>query len=60
MEYYHFHNFDFSINAEGVEECLEILLHLNGVVFHLGHGEDPEFAGLPSPMLFEEKGEQHE
>lgn len=35
-----------------VEESLEILLHLNGVVLGLGDGEDPELAIFPRAMLF--------
>jgi len=43
-----------------VEECLEIFLHLDGVVRLLSHAEDPELAVLPGPVLLEKEGQQHQ
>ena len=45
---------------EVVEEGLEVLLHLNGVVLRLCDAEDPHLAVLPGAVLHEEEGEQHE
>ena len=45
---------------EVVEEGLEVLLHLNGVVLWLCDAEDPHLAVLPGAVLHEEEGEQHE
>ena len=43
-----------------VKECLEIFLHLDGVVVDLRHAEDPELAILPGPVLLQQEGQQHE
>ena len=43
-----------------VEERLEVLLHLDGVVLRLRDAEDPHLAVLPGPVLHEEEGQQHE
>ena len=45
---------------EVVEEGLEVLLHLDGVVLRLRDAEDPHLAVLPGAVLHEEEGEQHE
>ena len=43
-----------------VEEGLEVLLHLNGVVLGLRDAEDPHLTVLPRPVLHEQEGQQHE
>lgn len=43
----HFHNVNFSIDTQVVQECLEILLHLYAVVLKLSYGEDAHLAVLP-------------
>lgn len=45
---YHFHNFHHGIDAEVIEECGQVLLHLDAVVVHLGHGEDAHLALPPN------------
>lgn len=47
MTTHHFHNINFSINTQVVQECLEILLHLYAVVLKLSNGEDAHLAVLP-------------
>jgi hypothetical protein len=43
-----------------IQKHLKILLHLNRVVFHLGHGEDAHLAILPSPVLLQQERQQHQ
>ena len=43
-----------------VEERLEVLLHLDGVVLGLCDAEDPHLAVLPRPVLLEQEGQEHE
>lgn len=45
---YHFHDFHHGVNAEVIEECCQVLLHLDAVVVHLGHGEDAHLALPPN------------
>lgn len=44
---YHLHHLHLCIQAQVVEEHLEIFLHLDGVVVHLGHREDSHLALPP-------------
>lgn len=37
---YHLHHLHLSLNTQMIEECGQVLLHLNRVVLHLCHGED--------------------
>lgn len=39
-ETHHLHHFHLRIQAQMVQKHLEVFLHLNGVVIHLGHCED--------------------
>ena len=43
-----------------VEESIEILFHLNGIILGLGHAKYPKFAILPCAVLFQQKGQQHQ
>lgn len=45
---HHFNNFHHSINTEVIEECSQVLLHLDAVVVHLGHSEDAHLALPPN------------
>lgn len=44
---HHFYNFDHGVNTEVVEECGQVLFHLDAVVVHLGHSEDAHLALPP-------------
>lgn len=57
---YHFNDFHFGSNTQMVEERFQVLLHLNGIVFHLSNGKDSQFAVLPGAMLFQEEWQQHQ
>lgn len=57
---HHFDDVDLGGDAEVVEEGLEVLLHLERVVLHLGDGEDAELGVAPGAVLAEEEGEEHE
>lgn len=50
---HHLHNLHFGIQAQMVEKHLQVLLHLDGVVIHLGYSEDSHLT-LP-PHLQEQK-----
>lgn len=56
---HHFHNLHFRLNAQMVEEGLQVLLHLDWVVLHLRHSEDAQLAILPCAVLTEEEWQQH-
>jgi hypothetical protein len=56
----HFDDFYLGLNPKVVKELLQVLLHLYGVVLHLGDSEDLHFAILPGAVLLEEEGQQHE
>lgn len=43
-----------------IEEHLQVLLHLDGVVFHLRDGEDAHLAVLPGSVLFQQERKQHQ
>ena len=43
-----------------VEESVEILFHLNGIILGLGHTEYPKFAIFPCAVLFQQKGQKHQ
>ncbi len=45
---HHFYNFHHGVNAEMIEECGQVLFHLDAVVVHLGHGEDAHLALPPN------------
>lgn len=44
---HHFYNFYFCIKPQMVEEHLEVFLHLDAVVIHLSHSEDPHLTLPP-------------
>lgn len=48
IQAHHFYNFHHGINTEVIEECGQVLLHLDAVVVHLGHGEDAHLALPPN------------
>lgn len=48
MKTHHFNNFYHGLNTEVIEECGEVLFHLDAVVVHLGHGEDAHLALPPN------------
>lgn len=52
---HHLHHFYFCIQSQVVKEHLEVFLHLNAVVIHLGHSEDTHLR-LP-PHLDEERAQ---
>lgn len=56
---HHFNDFNFGFDAQMIEEHFEVFLHLNGIVFHLGHGEDAHFTIFPRTMLFQQEWQQH-
>ncbi len=43
-----------------VEEGVEVLLHLDGVVLRLRDAEDAHLAVLPGAVLLQQEGQQHE
>ena len=43
-----------------VEESVEILFHLNGVILGLRNAKYPEFAILPCAVLLQQEGQQHQ
>lgn len=43
-----------------VQEHLQILLYLDGVVLHLGDGEDAHLAVLPRAVLLQQERQQHQ
>ena len=47
-------------SPELVQESLQILLHLDGVVVDLGHAEDPQLAILPGAVLLQQEREEHQ
>lgn len=57
---HHFYNFHFCLDTKMVQEHLQVLLHLDGVVFQLRHGEDSHLAVLPGPVLLQQEREQHQ
>lgn len=44
---YHFYNFHHGVNAKMIQECGQVLLHLDAVVVHLGDSEDAHLAFPP-------------
>lgn len=56
---HHFNDFNFGFDAQMIEEHFKVFLHLNGIVFHLGDGEDAHFAIFPRAMLFQQEWQQH-
>lgn len=44
---YHLHHLHLRLDAEVVQECCQVLLHLDGVVLHLGNCEDSHATLLP-------------
>lgn len=57
---YHFNNFNLSLKSQLVQEHLQVFLHLNGVVFHLGDGEDAHLAVLPGAVLLQQEWKEHQ
>lgn len=51
---YHFYDFHHGLNAKMIQECGQVLFHLDAVVVHLGYGEDAHLAFPPDL-----KGQQH-
>lgn len=43
-----------------VQEHLQVLLDLDRVVLHLGHGKDAHLAVLPGAVLLEQERQQHQ
>ena len=43
-----------------VEESVEILFHLNGIILGLSHAKYPQFAILPGAVLLQQEGQQHQ
>lgn len=45
---HHFYNFYHGIDTEVIEECGQVLFHLDAVVVHLGHSKDAHLALPPN------------
>lgn len=45
---YHLNYFHLSLNAQMIEKGCQVLLHLDGVILHLGHCEDSHSALAPN------------
>ena len=52
---HHLHHLHLGVQPQVVQEHLQVLLHLDGVVVHLGHGEDAHLA-LPPHLSGETHG----
>lgn len=48
LSIHHFYNFHFCIQPQMIEEHLEVFLHLDAVVIHLSHSEDPHLTLPPN------------
>lgn len=48
---HHFNHLNLSIEAQVIEECHQVFLHLNAVVVHLSHSEDTHLALPPHLQL---------
>lgn len=47
-ESHHFYDLHHSINTEMIEECGQVLFHLDTVIVQLGHSEDAHLAFPPN------------
>lgn len=43
-----------------IEEDLQVLFDLNGIVFHLCNGKDAHFAVFPGAVLFQQEWQEHQ